>query len=403
MEYGASPRVKVLPEAPAPAHQVLPEPGLRLVNTQRRRLAHRRSVVLRLEALLVQSVAGLVKYCEEPAGKVATREPRRDAAVSRSAAGAEWVERGVQSAALEIEAHRRRDGLTEQALAIHREFASLAQAAGSRLAAGRNGLDQGQQFSLEFFEQAGSLSRGHSRLVVIEQGVVGGFGISHGFGFFTRELHDSLEPGPECVVVARLARAGPGLLRQRRHPGQLCDQLARQLALPIVAPPDLPGVHRRGRLDFAHQTGTLDHVEQLAQARIGAAIVQQAGQQRELLAAMGDPTTRQAGLLVPFEQIDAGREESFLPGETDQLFVSRLWLHLRIGQIGEKILIPTEAEKPVSQEEQPQVDLSPAEAAGLAGMRLAAHVRQALYRIPTIRLADAHRHMPRKAAERRVA
>jgi len=76
---------------------------------------------------------------------------------------------------------------------------------------------------------------------------------------------------------------------------------------------------------------------------------------------------------------------------------------LRIGQIGEKILIPMEAEKPVPQEEQPQVDLSPAEAAGLARLRLAAHVRQALYRVPTIRLAEAHRHMQRKAAERRVA
>jgi hypothetical protein len=62
-----------------------------------------------------------------------------------------------------------------------------------------------------------------------------------------------------------------------------------------------------------------------------------------------------------------------------------------------------EAEEPVAQDEQQQVDLSPAEAAGLAGMRLAAHVRQALYRIPTARLAEAHRQMQRKAAERRVA
>jgi hypothetical protein len=62
-----------------------------------------------------------------------------------------------------------------------------------------------------------------------------------------------------------------------------------------------------------------------------------------------------------------------------------------------------EDEEPVSQQEEHPAELSPAEAAGLAGMRLAAHVRQALYRIPTARLAQVHRQMQRKAAERRVA
>jgi len=56
----------------------------------------------------------------------------------------------------------------------------------------------------------------------------------------------------------------------------------------------------------------------------------------------------------------------------------------------------------VAQDDPSVVELSPAEAAGLAGMRLAAHVRQALYRIPASRLAYAHEQMLRKSLERRV-
>lgn len=62
-----------------------------------------------------------------------------------------------------------------------------------------------------------------------------------------------------------------------------------------------------------------------------------------------------------------------------------------------------DAEEPVPQDDQQSVELSPAEAAGLAGLRLAAHVRQALYRIPASRLAEAHRRMQQKSLERRVA
>ncbi len=76
---------------------------------------------------------------------------------------------------------------------------------------------------------------------------------------------------------------------------------------------------------------------------------------------------------------------------------------MRIGQIGEKILIPRDDEEPVSQDDQDSVTLSTAEVAGLAGMRLAARVRQALYHIPTLRLAQAHERMRRASIERRVA
>jgi hypothetical protein len=60
VEHRPGPWIEVLPEAPAPTDQVLPQPGLGLVHTQRGGLTHGRAVVLGLEALLVQSMAGLV-------------------------------------------------------------------------------------------------------------------------------------------------------------------------------------------------------------------------------------------------------------------------------------------------------------------------------------------------------
>jgi hypothetical protein len=76
---------------------------------------------------------------------------------------------------------------------------------------------------------------------------------------------------------------------------------------------------------------------------------------------------------------------------------------LRIGRIREKILIPQEAEEPVPQDDQEAPALSSAEVAGLAGMRLAGRVRQALYHIPAPRLAEAHARMHRASLEKRVA
>ena len=55
------------------------------------------------------------------------------------------------------------------------------------------------------------------------------------------------------------------------------------------------------------------------------------------------------------------------------------------------------------QDDQESPALSSAEVAGLAGMRLAARVRQALYHIPAPRLAEAHARMHRASLEKRVA
>src|SRR5207248_3031591 len=91
------PREEVLPERPAAADLVLPQPRLRFVDAERARIAERRAEVLGRQVLLVQGVAGLVEHAEERLGEEPRVVPRRDAAVAGAEPGTEWVGGGVQS------------------------------------------------------------------------------------------------------------------------------------------------------------------------------------------------------------------------------------------------------------------------------------------------------------------
>ena len=109
----------------------------------------------------------------------------------------------------------------------------------------------------------------------------------------------------------RAARGGPGLLGQRGRAGDLLDQRPRQPDEPVVLPPERPDVDGGGRGGIGQQVGALDRREQLAEPRVGAAVVQQPGDERELLAPVLDPAGRHVGLLVPLEQrFDGGEERS---------------------------------------------------------------------------------------------
>src|SRR5262249_4397142 len=111
----ASARKKVPPERAGAADRVLPQPRLRLVNTQRHRLAHWGAIVLGEQALVVQGVANLVQDAEEPGAEVAQVVPCRDAAVTGADQRAEWVNARVEPPTMEVEAQRRRDRLAEDA------------------------------------------------------------------------------------------------------------------------------------------------------------------------------------------------------------------------------------------------------------------------------------------------
>ena len=88
--------IEMLPEGPAAAHEVLPQPRLRFVNAQRNGLAQRHAETVRRQALFVDAVARLVQDAEEGRIEEMLVVARGDAAVVRSQRGAKRMGRHVE-------------------------------------------------------------------------------------------------------------------------------------------------------------------------------------------------------------------------------------------------------------------------------------------------------------------
>src|SRR5690606_2611803 len=99
-------RQKQLPKRPAATNLVFPQPRLRLMDAQRRRLASRQAVLLGRQSLLVQAVAGLVEDTEKSVAKIIRVVARRDPHVARPGAAAERMIGHVEPPSGEIEADR---------------------------------------------------------------------------------------------------------------------------------------------------------------------------------------------------------------------------------------------------------------------------------------------------------
>src|SRR5262249_13351949 len=97
---------EVPPESPTAANPVFPQPRLRLVKSQRRRLAHRRAVMLRGQALVVQPVADLVQDTKETVAEVVQIVAGGQATVAGTDQRAEGMNAGVEAAAGEVAAQR---------------------------------------------------------------------------------------------------------------------------------------------------------------------------------------------------------------------------------------------------------------------------------------------------------
>ena len=90
---------------------------------QRHRLAEWGSVMVGIEALIIQRVPNLVQQREQSLGKVARMVSDGDADVPRPDRSADWVSADIEPPALEVEPQRRRDALEEQALSVDRKLA----------------------------------------------------------------------------------------------------------------------------------------------------------------------------------------------------------------------------------------------------------------------------------------
>ncbi len=92
----------MLPERPAAADHVLPQPRLALVHAGRGTAAERRAVESGRDALLVHGVPGLVDGREQRLADVVQIDPRGDPHVARGEARRERMMRLVEPPALEV-------------------------------------------------------------------------------------------------------------------------------------------------------------------------------------------------------------------------------------------------------------------------------------------------------------
>ena len=159
------------------------------MDPQRDGLAHRRAVVVGIEALLVEAVADFVEDAEERVAEVVLVVPGGDPAIARPDARAERVGGHVQPAALEVEADRRGDRLAEDSLAVARiepvqDRSSAWRPANHSSQPARRAMrlfapavsailrDQGNKLAPQRLEENGQLGGRGAGLVVVEKGIV---------------------------------------------------------------------------------------------------------------------------------------------------------------------------------------------------------------------------------------
>jgi hypothetical protein len=121
---------------------------------------------------------------------------------------------------------------------------------------------------------------------------------------------------------------GPRGLRQRRRARDVFDQTSRQAHISIVLPPQLTDVDASRGVGIGDHVGVLYLVQQLAQSRIGPAVVHQAGDERQLLAPVLHTPRWHVGLFVPLEERLAGEKQAFLPYSSNQLGIRGVGVHI---------------------------------------------------------------------------
>jgi hypothetical protein len=188
-------------------------------------------------------------------------------------------------------------------------------------------LNQRHEVAAQGVEHSGQVAAFGSGLVVLQQGVVGCIRVTETFGLAPLERHHAVEPRPEADEVRVAAGGQPCLLGQRDGAGQLRDQRARQPGGAVVGAAQLAHVDGRGGQRIAHQRRALQFGEELADARVGGAVVFEAGQQRHLLPAVLGPAARHVRLLVPAQEHGARTEQRLLAHAPGQFVVSRLDSH----------------------------------------------------------------------------
>ncbi len=188
-------------------------------------------------------------------------------------------------------------------------------------------MGEGRQFPTESGEQPVEVAAAGAGFVFIEQGVVRLGLVADRVGLAALERDHPFQPRQEAPEVRTPSGGGPFRLGQRRDAGRLLDQRLRQPRQPGVLPPPFADVDRRIGERIANKRGIIHIAEQVVEARLGGLLVLHAGEEGELVGAVGGPAGRQVGLLVPGQQGGARPQQRPLAGQPDQFVVGLYRFH----------------------------------------------------------------------------
>ncbi len=159
-----------LPERARAADHVLPEARLRLVEAERRDVAAERALDGARQALLVETVAGLVQDGEEAGEEVVLALARRQAHVAGREACGERVRRLVQAPSLEVEPDRSGQTGADGTLDLRRVRAVHERVVGPRPA--RRSPARTARAHRAAVQQRLEAGHAHVGLVLVEQRVI---------------------------------------------------------------------------------------------------------------------------------------------------------------------------------------------------------------------------------------
>src|SRR5262249_52995213 len=154
------------------SYLIFPQARLRFVDAQRGRRAERRAEMLRRQVLFVDAVAGFMQHAKERFVEVILVVTRRDAHVAGTEAGAKWMGGDVKPSGVEVEADDRSRRAPELLLDGGGEFAVQDLAVGLAWR-GQDGVHQGFEVGDQAGKERAERSCRRTRLILIEQGIVG--------------------------------------------------------------------------------------------------------------------------------------------------------------------------------------------------------------------------------------
>ena len=284
-------------EREAAPDQVLPQPALGLVHAEGDRAAERAAGEARRDLRLVEPVAELVQRAEVRAREVVQVVAGGDAHVAAAERLGERVRRHVEAPAVGVEADALEHHHARAPLGLHVDLAAERQHERARRL-----RDERHERLAQLREQRPQLRRGHLRLEVVEQHVVGVLVAREAAHVLVAELQVPGHRVAEAAVVGGGARRLPRRLAERRGAAHLRRQ---------------PRRHPHGLLDVAPHLGDqadvvgvrvlagrprLEHVEQPRQLRVGQPLVVDGLQRRRLIAARHGAARGHHRVLVPEQQ-----------------------------------------------------------------------------------------------------